>query len=386
MAIEKRTGKDGKPAYRVRISTVNAVTHKRQNVTVGTYRRKSDAERAEREALLYRERGTLLDPAKLTVGALLDQWLDTKRDEVSDNVLTDYSIAIRRHILPALGTVPVQRLSTAALQAQVNAWRDGGMSPPYIAKIMLVMSQALTAAMNWNFVSRNVAVGIRKPSVRKRPATVWTPEELRRFLILAANDRLSPLWQLLASEGMRRGEALGLRWADVNWERGTVHIAQTVIADKHDRGAAKIQPRGKTATSSRQVKLTGQTLALLAEHQDLQRFVRHAAGDRWQDHDLIVSTSLGTPVNPANVSRSFNALIIAAGLPKIRLHDLRHTAASLMLRAGVPVKQISERLGHANVRITLDTYAHLMADAHDLAAEAMSRILTGDPQITGTDI
>jgi integrase len=172
----------------------------------------------------------------------------------------------------------------------------------------------------------------------------------------------------------------------VNWERGTVHIAQTVIADKHDRGAAKIQPRGKTAAASRQVKLTSQTVAMLAEHRDRQRFVRQAAGDRWQEHDLIISTSIGTSINPANVSRSFNSLVKAAGVPRIRVHDLRHTAASLMLRAGVPVKQISERLGHANVRITLDTYAHLMADAHDLAAEAMSRILNGDTEATGTDV
>lgn len=385
MAIEKRVGKDGKPAYRVRIATVSAISNNRQNLTIGTFRTKKGAERAEREAKLLSERGSLLDPAKITIDTLLSQWLDTKRGEISDNVLIDYGIAIRRHILPALGTVSVQRLTSAALQAQVNAWRDDGMSAPYIARIMLILSQALAAAVNWNIVPRNVAVGVRKPAIKKRPATVWTPAELRRFLAVAEHDSLSPLWQLLAGEGLRRGEALGLRWSDLNLERGTAHISQTVIADKQNRGAAKIQPRGKTAAASRQVKLTSQSLALLADHRDRQRFTRQAAGDRWQEHDLIISTSLGTVMNPGNVNRSFDAIVKMASVPKIRVHDLRHTAASLMLRESVPVKQISERLGHANVRITLDTYAHLMADAHDLAADAMSRILAGEPKPAGID-
>lgn len=268
MAIEKRTGTDGKPAYRVRISTVNAVTNKRQNVTVGTYRTKREAERAEREAMLLHERGTLLGPAKITIAALLEQWLDTKRGEVSDNVLTDYQIAVRRHILPALGSVNVQRLTAASLQGQVNSWRDSGMSAAYIARIMIILSQALSAAVNWNIVPRNVATGIRRPTITKRPATVWTQAELRRFLDVAKHDALFPLWQLLASEGMRRGEALGVRWLDLNLDRGTIHISQTVIADKHDRGVAKIQPRGKTAAASMQVKLTPQTLSSLVEHHD----------------------------------------------------------------------------------------------------------------------
>jgi integrase len=132
------------------------------------------------------------------------------------------------------------------------------------------------------------------------------------------------------------------------------------------------------------VKLTPQTLAVLDSHRDRQRFLHQVAGDTWEDHDLIICTSRGTPVNPSNVDRSFARLRKAAGVPDIRVHDLRHTAASLLLREGVPVKQISERLGHASTRITLDLYAHLLPDAHDMAADAMSRILAGEKG-TGAD-
>jgi integrase len=188
------------------------------------------------------------------------------------------------------------------------------------------------------------------------------------------------MWFFLAVEGMRRGEALGLRWSDVNWERGTVHIAQSVVPDRNAKGKAVIQPRAKTAAGSRTVRLTPETLAVLESHRDRQRFIRLAAGGAWQDHDLIICTSIGTPINPNNVTRSYNRLIILAGVPRIRVHDMRHTAATLLLRDGNHAKLVSERLGHANIGITLDTYSHVLPDMQDVAAEAMSRMLAEEPE------
>lgn len=378
MAIVERKAKDGRTRYMVRIPGMK--NGKRTNVTIGTFPTMREAKKREREALVERDGGTFVDPSKVTLQQHLKEWLDTKKGEISENVHKDYEIAIRRHIVPALGKVRLQKLTTPVIQAQVNAWRDGGMSAPYITKVYNIFSQSLDVAVSWNLIPRNVAKGIKKPRVENRPGTIWTQAELRRFLAVAReqDENLHPLWQLLASEGMRRGEALGLRWSDLNLKRGTVHISQTVVADKAKGGAAKIQPRGKTAAASRQVKLTPQTLSVLKEHRDRQQFIRHTMGARWQDYDLIICTSFGTPVNPSNVSRSFRRLVRAAGVPEIRVHDLRHTAASLLLMEGVSVKEVQERVGHANIRITLDTYAHLLADAHDSAANAMSRILAAE--------
>jgi integrase len=161
-----------------------------------------------------------------------------------------------------------------------------------------------------------------------------------------------------------------LRWKDFNRERGTIHIQQTVIADKANGGAARVQSRTKTRTGARTVRLTPDTLAALRDHRDRQQFAGLASPD-----SLIVCTGTGTPVNPSNVSRSFDRLVKLAGVPRIRVHDLRHTAATLLLSAGVPAKVVSERLGHATVAITMDLYTHVLPDMQGDAADAMSRIV-----------
>ena len=375
MAIETRRARDGKPAYRVRIATISPITGKRQNRTIGTYRTKREADRAERDALHQQERGTLVGPKRTTVAELLDGWLATKKSSISPNSHHDYETAIRRHIKPALGGIRADQLTPAHVQAQYTAWHAADMSARMIHRCHVVLSQALAEAVRFGALARNVCTDVTLPTVERREQHVWTPAEVGSFLRVAKGEALAPLWYLLAMEGMRRGEALGLRWSDVNWERGTVHISQTVAADKSNRGAAVIRPRTKTRASARTVKLTRETLAVLGEHRDRQRFQRQSAGDGWHDHDLIASTSTGTPINPNNVTRAYNRIVMLAGVPRIRVHDLRHTAATMMLRAGTPPKIVSERLGHASVGITMDLYSHVMPDMQDVAAEAMSKLL-----------
>jgi len=390
---------ESKPRYLVRVAAVDPITGKRRNVTVGTYRTKKEAEKAERDALTQQERGTLIDPAKVTVSELLHTWLEAKSGTISPNSEKDYEITIRRHIAPAIGRMHVQKLNPAQLQAQFTAWKDAGLQPRTLARVHSILNQALDKAVEWGIVYRNVCSAVARPSIPKRAGTVWTPEQTRAFLHAAMHrpvltrggdtgktrpDDLSPLWHFLALEGMRRGEALGLRWQDVNWQRGTVHISQTVVADRTNRGRALIQPRTKTGAGSRSVKLTAETLAVLKEHRDRQAFVRKAAGDAWQDHDLIVCTSHGTPVNANNVTRSFQRLCMIANLPPIRVHDLRHGAATMLLRAGVPAKIVSERLGHANIGVTLDLYSHVTGDMQDAAALAMSELMKATESEAGT--
>ncbi|HCG29181.1 MAG TPA: site-specific integrase, partial [Chloroflexi bacterium] len=157
---------------------------------------------------------------------------------------------------------------------------------------------------------------------------------------------------------------------------GTAHIVQTVTANKNDRGRALIQQRTKTASGARSVRLTAETIAALQWHRKRQAEQRLRAVD-WQDNDLIVTTANGTPIAPGgNVQRSFDAIVKRAGLRRIRVHDLRHTHATLLLLAGVPAKVVSERLGHASIGITLDTYSHVLPAMQDEAADAFSRILS----------
>lgn len=389
MAIIKRLDKNGKARYMVRVESTDPLTGKRRRVTVGTYGTKRDAELEEAKAITNRERGTLLDRDTVTVAELMASWLETKRGEISPNSQRDYAIIVERHILPALGTIRVQKLTASRLQAQYTAWAAAGMSARMIRGCHMRLSQALNQAVRFGVVASNACDSVSPPKLGRSKADTWSPDEAALFLRTAQDmpvlnrggdtgrrrvDELHPLWHLLLLEGMRRGEGLGLRWRDVDLDRGTAHIVQTVAPNKADKGKAIIQSRTKTHAGARTVRLTATTLRALTEYRKAQLERRLAAPD-WQDHDFIICTSKGTPINPGNVARNFNAIVQQAGLRRIRPHDLRHTAATLLLLAGTPAKIVSERLGHASVGITLDLYSHATPDMQADAASVMDRIL-----------
>jgi len=375
MAILKRKNKDKKVVgYQVLIDRRDPVTGERKRVTVGTYRTKKDATKAERDALTQQERGTLLDPKKTTIAELMKEWLATKRGTITAQSVWDYAIIIDKHIVPALGDIPVQRLTAPRVQAQYAAWTDAGMSARMVRGCHMRLSQALKQAVRFGIVSSNACDAVSPPKLATSKADTWNQHEAAVFLEASTSDWLHPLWHLLLLEGMRRGEALGLRWRDVNFERGTAHIVQTVAPNKADKGKVIIQDRTKTHAGARSVRLTARTLHALKEHRTTQ-LERRVAASAWQDNDLIVCSSLGTPINPGNVARNFNALIRDTGLRRIRPHDLRHTSATLLLLAGTPAKIVSERLGHASVGITLDLYSHVLPDMQADAATAMDGIL-----------
>ena len=390
MAIETRISKsDNKPRYLVRIE-VRSPDGKRKQQRIGVFTNKKKAELAEAEAITKREAGTLLAPDTTTVAELMHEWLASKRPQVSANCAYDYQVTIDKHVLPALGSVPVQKLNAAKLQSQYNRWHADrlafdesgqagnqktkpGLSTRSIRACHMRISQALDYAVRMKLLTHNVARDAHPPRLDRPRFDHWDAKESAMFLRSAADDALSPLWDLLLREGMRRGEALGLRWRDINWDRGTAHISQTVIPDKHAKGTPVIQERTKTASGARSVRLSQETLALLRSHKVKQNSRRLAATD-WRDNDLIITTGAGGPVNPNNVSRSFKAIVKRAGVREIKVHELRHSNASLLLLAGVPAKVVSEKLGHASISITLDTYSHLLPGMQDDAASRLSEI------------
>lgn len=375
MAIETRISlADKKPRYLVRID-VRTPDGRRKQQRVGSFTSKRDAERAEAAAITNRERGTLLSPDTTTVAELLDEWLRTKAGEISSNSLTDYGVSIRKHLKPALGSIRIQTLSAARINAQYVRWREAGLSAHVVRGAHLRLSQALDYAVRTKLLLHNPARDVKPPRITRPKFDHWNPDESARFLRASAEDYLYPLWELLLREGMRRGEALGLRWRDVNLERGSAHIVQTVIPDKANKGAARIQARTKTASGSRSVRLSEETVAALREHRRLW-LSRKLASVEWQDIDLILCTRDGGPINPDNLGRSFSAIVKAAGLRRIKVHELRHTSATLLLLAGIPAKVVSEKLGHASIAITLDCYSHVLPDMQDEATVRMSEILS----------
>ena len=246
----------------MRINARDPITGARRWITVGTYRTKREAESEERKAIEARDRGTLLDPVQTTIAELLESWLATKATDVTPQSLKGYEITIRLHLIPALGTIRAQKLTPARLQAQYATWIEQGMSARNIRGCHMRLSQALAQAVRFRLVPTNVCDVVTPPKLTTPRPDVWTVSEAMAFLDMAATDSLSPLWHLLLLEGMRRGEGLGLRWQDVDWERGTAHIVQTVSPDISSRGEAVIQARTKTKAGARTVKLSGATKAI----------------------------------------------------------------------------------------------------------------------------
>jgi len=363
--------------------------------TIGTFPRKTgpgSAERAEEEAKLQIRMGTFVPPRERkptapppTVADALDIWYQTKRGTVTTNTAAIYEVAIRKHLVPALGSVELAALTHDAVQRQVNAWRDDGkMGARLLARCVAVLRAALARQVRNGTIPFNPADGVEKPSARtKKELPIWTNKQMDAFLALAAKDQYhAPFWFFCLCEGMRRGEALAVRWCDLVWGAGeltcTAIIAQTIVPDLANGGRAMVQQRAKTKGSQRSIVLTAPTIAILKAHRDRQRFHRQKLGELWGDHDLICTTSVGTPITPSSIKRDMAALVKAAKLPPVSVHGLRHICATTMLKAGVSPALAALKLGHSDIGTTVDRYGHLAVSDQAAANAALEAAMRGN--------
>lgn len=324
-----------------------------------------EAERRWAEEDLRRRQGGSVDAGRLTVGALLDRWLsDHQAGRVRPATLESYTYLIRIYLKPTLGAIPLRRLNVLDVQRAVRGWadgprRDGRPGHPSARTVhyaLAVLRAALQDAMRWRLISTNPAALAEPPRASQPERRWWSADETAHFLAETA-DRYGAIgWQLAILLGLRKGEVLGLRWGDIDWEKGLVHVRQVRLDPRRNGGAAFGPP--KTDRGRRTLVADSDTLALLKSHRQAQRVQRIAAGPGWEDHDLVVATGLGRPWNARNLNRSFYQAIKASGAPAIRFHDLRHTHASLLRAAGVDFRVIADRLGHVQVSFTAETYAH----------------------------
>lgn len=379
--IEERESKRHGIRYQVRLE------HDKTKHVIGTYRTRREALAAEAEARQQIRRGTFVPPAELrkatepeperipTVADALAVWLETKRNTLASNTVTVYESAARLHINPAMGERDIRDLSHDDVQRQVNAWRDTGMGARLLGRCVVLLQSALERQVRNGVIPHNPANGIEKPSQRtQKPMTIWNGSQIDAFLSVAMkDDRYAPFWAFTLLEGMRRGEALGLRWRDLHWNADesecVATITQTIVSDLANGGGALVQDRAKTKASRRSVQLTATTVAILKAHRDRQRFERLRLADLWGNHDLIVTTGIGTPVTPSNIHRNQEAIMKAAGVPAVTTHGLRHQSATIMLRAGVSPALVAQKLGHTDIATTVGLYGHLtVSDQHSANA------------------
>lgn len=268
----------------------------------------------------------------------------------------------------------MQKLSGAQINAlyaklALSGKKDGksGLSALTIRHVHATLHRALKDAVRWERLMRNPIDAADPPRIGgdgTRELKTWSAEQLRAFLTATHGDRLSPIWHLLAMTGMRRGEALGLRWEDVDLEAGRLSVRRALIPN----GAVVVVSEPKTARGRRSVALDPETVEVLKSQAAQQLDDQERKGDAWSDTGLVFTKADGEAWHPEVVSRFFRAAVKRSLLPEIRLHDLRHTHATLALRAGIHPKVVSERLGHATIAITLDTYSHAIPAMQEEAA------------------
>jgi integrase len=238
-----------------------------------------------------------------------------------------------------------------------------------IRKIHTILNDSLNKAFKWEMISRNPAALVDAPKVSKKEIEVWDEEDIRKFLDAAKESRYYCAFLLALTTGMRQGEILGLRWKDIDVNNQTISIVQTL-----SHKGQELSVGAKTESGNRQISIDEETLSQVLRLKHLYKEEMMASRPLYKDLDLVIRTTLGTPLSPRNLLRSFYSIIDKSGVKKIRFHDLRHTHASLMLRQGVNPKIVSERLGHANVRITLDTYSHLLPNLQKETAKEFGRL------------
>ena len=280
---------------------------------------------------------------------------------------------VRLHLTPALGRHQLAKLAPEHVQAMMNDKLAEGLSPRTVQYARAVLRQALNQALRWGMVARNVATLVEPPKMKRHEIAFLTPDRARAFLEAVRGDRLEALYGVAVALGLPQGEALGLRWRDVDFHAGTLSVR---VALRIAGGLRLVEP--KSAESRRTVVMPASVAVVLRAHRDRQAFEQAAAGPRWVDSGLVFTTPKGTPIDARNVVRHFKTVLAAAGLPDMRWHHLRHTCASLLLAQGVPARTVMEVLGHSQMSLTMNTYAHVMPEMKRDAAAAMDRLLTAN--------
>ena len=326
------------------------------------------------KALSSHQEGQPLPSDRLTVGQFLSSWLEQSvKPKARLSTLESYEEIVRLHIEPNLGKVQLSKLTPMHVTKLVNTKLSRGLSPRRVQYIHAVLRRSLAIAVKWELVSRNVAKLADSPSIRRTEVVPLQIQESRHFLQAVQGDRLAALYTLAITTGLRQGEILGLCWTDINLTNGSITIRNSL--QKHGGRYSLVEP--KSTKSRRTLVLPELAIVAIRAHKRRQLVERLRMTGEPNEFDLVFTTRAGTPINRHNLTRDFQALLRREGLPKLRFHDLRHTAASLLLAENVQPRDIMEVLGHSQIGLTMNLYSHVMKPAMQNAADRMDSILAG---------
>lgn len=377
--------KKGSRYYAVIYEGSDPMTGKQRHRWFAAGATRKEAEKLLAELVKRHHDGDYRAPERITLADYLrDRWLPAKRAQIKFSTWDSYRRNVDIHVAPRIGHIPLQKLAPEDLDSfyaslMVDGRRNGaggGLSPRTVRIIHGMLRKALADAQRKGTVTRNVADLADPPKPRgyqRKEMRIWAPEQLKQFLEEIQGHRLYPAFFLAANTGMRRGEVLGLRWDDVDLDNARLSVRHGLLNVAYELVLSDV----KTAAGRRTVDLDERTIAVLRSWRRAQLQERLACGLPREEDGVVFATAEGKPTHPDLFSQIFDRHVKKSTLPRIRLHDLRHTHASILLKAGVPVKVVSERLGHSSPAFTMTVYQHVLPGMQADAAAMFSATVFG---------
>ena len=335
---------------------------------------KKNAEAEKRNILSSIDMGNFVSPDKETVAQFLQRWLKTyvattKRPKT----LQGYEGNINRYVLPAFGWLKLQELTGSHIQALYGELIGRGLSNTSVVQVHRIIHKALSIAVKWGCITRNVADAASPPKIEKKTMETWEMETVRKFLVSAKENRYGDLYVFGILTGLRRGELSGLLWKNVDFQNHRMSIVQTL---QRITGRGLVVGEPKTKQSRRSIALGATEIKLLHTIRGKQIERQVACEDLWANSGYVFTQANGKPIDPDLLSKDFPKFLRKAGLPHLQLHGLRHCNASLLLSEGIHLKVVSERLGHQSILITADLYSHVSPGLQEEAASAVGNLLS----------
>lgn len=327
------------------------------------------AEVREKVEALKTEQDLGLDPTKETVAVYLQRWLrDSVKPRLKATTLDTYSGAVEWYLVPTLGSLPLSKLTPAHVQDALNRLRDAGKSPRMQLLAYSTLRTAMKQAVGWRLIASNPVEGVLPPKYKRKRRAVWTPEQVEKFLGVAAKHRLEALFVLALTTAMREGEILGLQWSEVNLKDRRLEVVHTLPETRDG-----VQPLStpKTDAGVRVVPLTAAAVDALRRHRERMLKEGKAACS------YVFPSKTGTPIMKRNLLRIHHRLSREAGLPRITFHDLRHTGATLLRAKGLDMKLLQNLLGHSQFALTADTYSHVLPEELEKISDKMESVFGG---------
>jgi integrase len=356
----------------------NPLTGKRKQKKKRGFKTKKEAEKFLSEQLNSINNGTYFEPKDITLSEFLDYWLvNYAKSSVAERTFEHYLYIISQHIKPTIGNIKISNLQPFHLQEyytqklKTGKIKGGGLSAQSVNHHHRLISKVLKDAVKWQFIARNVAEAVSPPKIKKVEMQTWTNAQVKTFLNEAKESSYYTIYLTTIYTGMRRGEVLGLRWQDIDFDNNIIYVRQSLQEVKKVGLTFKEPKSGK----SRSITITPSLTKELKKVFKQQLEDKLLFGQLYHDLDLVFAQKNGKPVQPTEMARNYRKIVERSGLHYIRFHDLRHTHATLMLQQGVHPKIVSERLGHSKIGITMDTYTHVLPNMQKEAALQFEQLL-----------